>query len=405
MNNNEQVAPGTSTFHFLWLLSVAVSFILAGTLWYQWDKARALDPSADQLTNPESVERELQHYIASMNMERSELELIPTGAYIQSLSFNDASEVYMTGYLWQVFSNELPEHIYGKWLQSCEHDEVPWTLPDSVYNNSGATSRMAYSKPLYAGNDETSALTGRLCGWYFEATLRQKFNYSRYPFDTTVISLRLWFRDMHRHVVMAPHFEAYPNGTGIDDLFGINDQIVLSAWERKNTYFNYTHSSANTNFGLLEMDLLNSNPELNYTFVIKRLLADSMVEHLLGILVVMVLLYATLLVVSRDPAKAERHGFNTAMVLGACSALFFVVLISHIQIRSQFSGSGLVYLECFYYLTYLLLIGTTVNTYLFAEEPRSYTRLIHYADNIVPKVLFWPLVLLASVLFTQVMLF
>ncbi|MEP4147874.1 MAG: hypothetical protein ABJL54_11665 [Halioglobus sp.] len=403
--NNKQTALGTATSRSLWLLSICVSLILAGTLSYQWDKARAMDPSSDQLTTSESVERELQHYMEALGIEREELKLIPTGAYIQSLSFNDASEVYMTGFLWQIFSRELPEDIYAKWVTSCEHKEPPWTFPDSVYNSSSSTSRLAYGNALYDGNDENAEPIGRLCGWYFEATLRQKFNYSRYPFDTTAISLRLWFRDMHKHVVMAPHFDSYPNGTGLNDLFGINDQIVLSAWSRKNTYFNYTHSSANTNFGMLEMDLLNSNPELNYTFVIKRLLADSMVEHLLGILVVMVLLYATLLVVSRDKEKAERHGFNTAMVLGACSALFFVVLISHIQIRGQFGGSSLVYLECFYYLAYLLLIGTTVNTYLFAEDPRPFTAIIHYGDNIVPKVLFWPLVLLVSVIFTQVMLF
>ena len=92
------------------------------------------------------------------------------------------------------------------------------------------------------------------------------------------------------------------------------------------------------------------------------------------------------------------------MVLGACSALFFVVLISHIQIRSQFGGTNVVYLEGFYYLTYLLLILTTINTYLFAEEPTRLTAVLHYRDNIIPKILYWPLVLLSSVAWTYFML-
>ena len=118
----------------------------------------------------------------------------------------------------------------------------------------------------------------------------------------------------------------------------------------------------------------------------------------------LILLFATLLVVSRDPEKVSRHGFNTTAVVAACSALFFVVLISHIQIRSQFGGTSVVYLEYYYYLTYFLLIATTVNTYLFSEDSSRLTWLIHHEDNILPKVAYWPFIFLYAVIVTHLVL-
>jgi hypothetical protein len=204
--------------------------------------------------------------------------------------------------------------------------------------------------------------------------------------------------------VLVPDLNAYPEGTGPDDIFGIDERIVLSSWVRENTFFSYTTTSFNTTFGFASTDLLSEALELNYNFVIKRKLVDSMVEHLLGIFVVMILLFATMLVVSRDPDKADRHGFNTSTVLGACSALFFVILISHIQIRGQFGGTNVVYLEMYYYLMYLLLIGTTVNTYFFSEDPNRLTAPLHYRDNMIPKLLYWPVIFMYSLIVSIIML-
>jgi hypothetical protein len=390
------------------MASVVVSLSLRGILSYQWTKARQFDPSSNQLASQTQVDQVLERYAKDMNLDRADIIGLSTGAFIQSLSFSDTSEVYLTGYLWQRYINELPDDPYAPWKDSCEHDYLPWVLPDRVRLGDDKEPRLAYSEVIrgQAVNDESAPPSlGMLCGWFFEATLRQAFNYRRYPFDNTIISLRIWLRDPDMNVVTTPDFSAYPNGTGYDDLFGINEQMVLNSWERKNTYFTYTYlDTLNTNLGMLDMNVVNKNPELNYRFVIKRKLVDSMVEHLLGILVVMILLYATLLVISRDEEKADRHGFNTAMVLGACSALFFVILISHIQIRTQFSGTSVVYLEGFYYLTYLLLIMTTINTYLFSENPNHLTAVLHYRDNIVPKLLYWPVVLSSSVVWTHFML-
>jgi hypothetical protein len=381
-------------------LSSIVSAALAVLLFLAWIKAAEHQIQMTQLTTEEDVIAAIADYVETMRIEDgSQIVRIPTGFYIQSLDFFDSTHVYLTGYIWKRFPSVLPAE-FEKWGKGCDHDQAPFIFPDQVNSGSDIEPELRYQK-LEEGHYN-------LCGWYFEVTLRQKFDYKKYPFDIETVSLRLWTRDLLENVVLVPDLKAYPMGTGLNNVFGIDQNIVLSSWERENTFFSYTRTRFDTNLGFYsgpgdeesEPRLLSEALELNYNFVLKRSLINSMVEHLLGIFVMMVLLFATMLVVSRNPVRAERHGFTTSMVLGACSALFFVVLIAHIQLREQFSGTKLVYLEFYYYLMYLLLIGTTVNTYVFSEEANRFTSLFHWRDNLIPKLFFWPLVLLYAVAVT-----
>ncbi len=109
------------------------------------------------------------------------------------------------------------------------------------------------------------------------------------------------------------------------------------------------------------------------------------------LMTVSALLFAVLMTVSADPDKAALLGFNTSEVVAVCSALFFVVMLAHIQLRQQFAGARIVYLEYFYFIVYLAVVGVTVNSYLFSIG-RPWI-VLQYRDNLVPKMLFWPLLL------------
>jgi hypothetical protein len=378
----------------LWSLSWVSCIVLSAILYSLWLSAMNYTHVKRELSSSSEVNEALDDYAPKVDLlDHTAIHKIPTGIFVQSMEFTDASRVYVTGYVWQHFSEALPS-VYDPWKIDCTGKPLPFVFPEAVESTTDTEPQLRY---------QATTELGHVCGWYFESTLRQKFNYRAYPFDSKTVWLRLWFRKMEKSVVMTPDFDAYdPHSLG--NIFGVDEEIVLGSWIPEETYFSYSYSKYTTNFGSQDITLLNENPQLNYNFVIKRKLVDAMVEHLLGIFVVMTLLFATILVVSRHPEKAERHGFNTSSVVGACSALFFVVLISHIQIRSQFGGTDIVYLEIFYYLMYLLLIGTTVNTYLFSEEPNRLTGFLHYRDNIIPKILYWPLILLVSVIATVLML-
>ena len=379
----------------LWILSAILSLTFAVLLVLTWQAATQQKLPGNQLVSEGDIDKALNEYAKRADIPDSDsIYRIPTGFYLQSLDFKDATSVHVAGYIWQRFQQRLPKK-FTKWADSCKQDDTPFIFPEQIKSEAGIEPELRY---------EVAGDTGRVCGWYFEVTLRQPFDYRKYPFDTETVWLRMWTRDLLPNVVLVPDLASYPHGTHGDTIFGIGQRMVLGSWLKSNTYFSYTTTPFDTTFGILETDVLSEAPELNFNFVLKRQLVDAMVEHLLGILVIMILLFATMLVVSRDERKAQRHGFNTAMVLGACSALFFVVLISHIQLRAQFSGTNVVYLEMYYYLLYLLLMGATINTYYFSEEANRATSILHFRDNLIPKLLYWPFIFAFALCISVIML-
>jgi hypothetical protein len=104
--------------------------------------------------------------------------------------------------------------------------------------------------------------------------------------------------------------------------------------------------------------------------------------------VVVFLLYAVLMIASREADKTELFGFSTSNVLTFCAALFFVVILGHIDLRSNLSSSEIIYLEYFFFVMYLAILAVSVNSILFVSH--ASVSLIQYKDNLIPELLYWP---------------
>ena len=240
---------------------------------------------------------------------------------------------------------------------------------------------------------------GEVIGWYFEATLRQPFDYTDYPFDHKTVWVRLWPKDFHRDIVLVPDLAAYQR-TGVQDVFGIEEEIVLDTWQRENTYFDYKPADYDTDFGIRAYVRQDGFPELHYNVVIKRKFENAFIVHMVPLFVVAALLFGALMTVTAQKDLAARHGYSTSNVIGTCSVLFFVALLAHVHLREQFAGSGIVYMEYFYFMMYFLLLGVSVNTYLFSTRAAPWLWIVHYKDNLIPKAAFWPVLLACMVAIT-----
>lgn len=152
--------------------------------------------------------------------------------------------------------------------------------------------------------------------------------------------------------------------------------------------------------GIGQNEFQTNAPELHYNFVIKRNFANAFTVHMIPLIVVTMLLFGAVMTVTRREGLTERHDFSTSSVIGTCSVLFFVILLAHVQLREGFAGSPVIYMESFFFLMYFLLLGVSINTYLFASEAVPSLRLIHWKDNLIPKAAFWPFVLLCMVAIT-----
>lgn len=298
---------------------------------------------------------------------------------MQSLHFVTASDVNITGYVWQKYSNSVPEEVTRG-----------FTLPEQV--SSGDTViEEAYRRPYR---------DGVVIGWYFDVTVRQPFDYSRYPLDRHDVWLRMWHADFDRDVVLVPDLEAY-DSTAASEAFGLDPDIVPGGWQIKETLFQYKVFDYDTDFGIPDYVGQTGFPELYFTVVASRGFVGAFVETLVPLLVVAGLLFAMLMITTADPTRVAAFDFNTAGVIATVSALFFVVLLPHIELRQQVTGAAMVYLEQFYFTLYLTILAVTINVYVFTTGGASrLVAFVRYRDNLVAKVAFWPVILAVLALIT-----
>ncbi|MFW2374436.1 MAG: hypothetical protein ACN4GM_15020 [Gammaproteobacteria bacterium] len=375
-----------------WWLSAATSAVLIIVLINLWIQMNEYEIQPTQLVNEQAADDYINSHWEKLP-ERSRLQIEPTikiktGIFIQSLQFFNSSEVNLTGYIWQRYKNGEHDTVKPK------PSEVGFILPEQVNSGGDIEPREIYR--VRNGDEE-------VIGWYFEATLRQPFDYSHYPFDHKTVWVRMWPKNFSQNVVLVPDFDAYKS-TGLSDIFGIEENIVLGTWERENTYFDYKLSSYDTDFGIADYIGQEGFPELHYNFVVKRKFENAFIVYLLPLFLVAALLFALLLTVSENDELSNRLGFSASGFIGASSALFFVVMLAHIQLREQFAGTSIVYIEYFYILMYALLVSATANTFLFSIRATRWTNIILYHDNIIPKVAYWPVVFASLIVITWIVL-
>ena len=367
-----------------WKLSTLISLILIAVLVNLWINMNEYEIEPTQLTDQSAVEDFLATHWHQRHNEKSATLKIKTGIFVQSLQFFNSTEVNLTGYIWQRYQDGIHDSVKPA------KGEVGFILPEQVNSGNDIEPNEVYR--IQQG-DET------VIGWYFESTLRQPFDYRDYPFDHKTVWVRMWPKDFSDNTILVPDFNAY-KATGIDDIFGIEEEIVLGTWERENTYFDYKLSSYDTNFGISDYVGQDGFPELHYNFVVKRKFENAFIIYLLPLFLVAALLFASLLTVSAHDELSQKLGFSTSEFIAACSALFFVVLLAHIQLREQFAGTSIVYIEYFYILMYALLVLATVNVYLFSVHAHRWSNILVYRDNLIPKVAYWPLVFGSMILIT-----
>jgi hypothetical protein len=76
-------------------------------------------------------------------------------------------------------------------------------------------------------------------------------------------------------------------------------------------------------------------------------------------------------------------------VLNYAAALFFVVAVIHTALREQIAAVGITYMEHLYILLYLAIVAVAANVFVVASYP--HWQIVQYRNNLMPKVLYWPI--------------
>ncbi|MCC7164156.1 MAG: hypothetical protein IT331_16800 [Anaerolineae bacterium] len=289
---------------------------------------------------------------------------IPTGVVIQTLEFKGPYTVQAGGYIWQKYPDEYPPLDHG--FVFAEAESTTFT---KVY--------------------ETHQDGETLVGWNFKTTLREKFDYSKYPLDRQLLWLRLWHVEFEKDVYLVPDIAGYdslaPGATP-----GLDEGLVLENWELGSSYFSFRLNAYNSNFGIQGYNSAESLPELYFNVPIQRYILSPLVARGIAPLVILIQLFVIVMVIGSNSKRLEQFGVRPGAVIFTCAAFFFAILLAQNALRDEVKWYGVVYLEMVHVLTYFVILAVAANSVALVANPDWG---LFGQDNLWVEVLYWPLIL------------
>ncbi|WP_298773991.1 hypothetical protein [uncultured Shewanella sp.] len=364
----------------LWGSAFIIAFGFVSAILYIWlsqeEVLEASNKQSQMITSDANLRSFVRDYSKSSLQQHKEPPIfIPTGITVQSAKIDDDNNLIISGYLWQRYL--LSNHYeIGKGL----------SFPDSI------ESKIQQIYDHKEGDYET-------IGWSFRVKISGHFVYKTYPFDRQTIWLRLWPKDYRKHVILIPDAMAYDN-LNTSSKPGLENSFSISGWQVKRAFFDIRFNDYNSTLGIDSKVNKMYVPELHYNIQIGRNVIDPFVSYLFPVVIVLLMLYAVLLTNSRDESRIGLIGFNALEVLASCSALFFVALLAHVELRSHIGANELIYMEYFFIIAYTMVLIVSVNSILFSWGMNI--GFVQYADNALPKLLYWPLLTGLLFIFTLV---
>jgi hypothetical protein len=311
------------------------------------------------------------------------------GIFIQSVKFLSPYEIGLTGYLWEKKATGTPDKKTGsiKYFSEGDNKYSPVVFPEA--------EQISITKRYE--ND-------RVIGSYFETILRQPFDYKKFPFDVQDIWVRIWpKRFTNFQTVLIPDFASYTEEAQKQEHFeggkktqkksskgymGLENDLPIEGWKVDRTYFSYRKKNYTSNFGTGLEKITKERPELHFNIQVRRGLGSVIISHVLPILIISILLFGVTMTKTADTEKKELLGFSVSTVLAYCASLFFVLIVSHINLRETLATPSFVYLEGFYFAMYLHLLFVSLYDILFVHSPKN--SIIRQHDAALLKLLYWP---------------
>jgi drug/metabolite transporter (DMT)-like permease len=421
-----------------WAATALISLVSLAGIGATWTLTTVVSSAPavanEPLVSPGRVNRALEKSFGIKRTRTCPIS-IPTGVFLTSLRFEDADTVQVSGVVWQKYHGKLPRGPMGPpdsvtgpsapAKAQREHAAQSPALSPGDPPSDGPTAHPSADTAQIAENAKeadcnvTELKRGFLMpesvafesnelyrfeqdgvetiGWQFNASLRQKFDYSTYPLDRKNIWVRFWHANFSDNVVLVPDLDAYSE-IQPGRLPGIEKELVHTGWTLEHSFYSYIDATYNTNFGFPDYVGQSSFPELHFHAVLRRTFFSAFVKNLVPLLVAAIILFSVLLLITRQSGLSERFGFNTNSTMAACSGLFFTVLLAHIQLRDDLPVDGILYLEWFNFVMYVMILLVAVNAYMFSWD-RPF-RWIGDRDNLLPKLMFWPALLLTLFVIT-----
>jgi hypothetical protein len=381
----------TLVHQHLMFTSIVVSFVMFAGVAALW---RVAEQYPKQIDNNELkvmsanilMDFENKQKQAAKDIHMIAPKFIKTGVYLQSVEFEGANNVKISGYVWQHYKKHLHKGIRrGVIFPEAETPNIQEVYREMVN---------PADPDCHVGNDNLRDCD-ELIGWYVYATLRQEFDYSLFPLDSQQVWLRIWHQDFKDNIILVPDLNSYafPNPKLTP---GVQQGFVLPGWEIEESWFSFKNQLFNTNFGSLKAHGLKNKPELLYNINIQRKFLNPFVSRIIPVVLISILMFLIVLISTKSSKAAEWLGFSASDVVLGLSALFFVVGINHTDLRQSLQSSNIMYFEYFYFVIYVMLLYVAVSSIYIAKHESIEGR----DENLISKLLYWPVLSLVLFIIT-----
>ncbi len=309
----------------------------------------------------------------------SRINRVKVGVFLKNLDFESSTKVNFSGYLWQKLDKDQLDKI-----------KEGFYFADS------------FKSKFHKLHEKVNPDGSKIFVWYFTCLVSCDLTENKlYPFDVESVSLRLSSSDFGNNVILVPDIRDYVDIEPYSKP-GIYDNLTIPGWNVTESYFTYLKENYNSTFGVFQSHTGGSlNNELYFKVILRRSFLGSFISIFLPIFVTMVMMFILLLTCSSDEERSKKLGFSAGAILASTAALFFVVIVAQIDLRDKVAANGLIYMDIYYFVTYLMFMIVSIDSILLCWPDKF--KWIVWEDNIIVKSLFWPLV--TSIIFVSTLVY
>jgi hypothetical protein len=280
-------------------------------------------------------------------------ELIPTSFYIDSLSFPNDSNYYVSGFVSQIY----PKDTLSK---------AGFIFPNesAIYESSiEEISRVD-------GDDYTTIL------YHFSICLTQTFSSNFYPFDKRDIAILIKPKDLSNKIIFFPNFQNFfPDASFKSG--SLDESVKPNGWKFSSVDYVIIPINALEFFGLSISPLT-----FKLSLILKRNFLGAFLSNIL-ILTLCIFISFLILFIPIDSLLNSLYSTLSIFV-----GLLFIAVTNHSSIRSNFTSSTYAFIEFLFISYYTLILIFSIDFIYRVYKPSDDKNLL-----ILRRILYFPVLL------------
>jgi len=285
----------------------------------------------------------------------SQVIIIPTAVYLDSLSFPSDTSYLVTGFISQIYPKDTPMTM-----------GFLFPFQSTLYTST--------VKEISRWETESSITIL----WHFGVGLTAPFSTTFFPFDRRVAQITLWPKELHKNIIFFPNFLNFTTLNALEKP-GFDTSIDPIGWDIIDSNFTLRNEAPYNFFATATIDSL-----LTYVFAI-TLERNFLGAFLSNILVLALCIFVAFLVlfIPRDSLLDSLFATISIFV-----GLIFIAVTNHSSLRETLEVSSFAYVEYLFISFYILLLAITIDFII--RRPKTPTP---FDKNFILAILYWPFLL------------